>query len=106
MEKVILTDFATKARTQLIKERNFLAVHWIFGSVELSTSLTCLRMARFPNPLFCVRCDQKTLATREHELWECSCNNLVNHAHMKKSDHLMRLAQECQDTDQVFLAGC
>ena len=57
-----------------------------------------------PNQFFCVCCDHRTLATRKHELWECPGNDLINHAHMKKSDHLVQLAQECGDTDQVLFS--
>ena len=35
-----------------------------------------------PNQFFCVRCDQRALATRKHELWECRGNGLINHTHM------------------------
>ena len=34
-----------------------------------------------PNQFFCVRCDQRALATRKHELWECPGNSLINHTH-------------------------
>ena len=44
-----------------------------------------------PNQIFCIRCDRRTLATRKHELWECPGNRLINHAHMKESDHLVTL---------------
>ena len=57
----------------------------------------------FPNQFFCVRCDQRTLATRKHELWDCPGNRLINHTHMKESNHLVTLAQEFWDTDQVLL---
>ena len=57
-----------------------------------------------PNQFFCIRCDQRTLATRKHELWECPGNRLINHAHMKEADHFVTLAQEFWDTDQVLFA--
>ena len=44
------------------------------------------------------------MATRKHELWECPGNSLINHTHMKDSDHLVTLAQEFWDTDQVLFA--
>ena len=47
-----------------------------------------------PIQFFCVRCDQRVLATRKHELWECLGNTLINHTHMKDSEHLTSLAQE------------
>ena len=60
-------------------------------------------MVRFPIN-FCVRCDQKVLATRKHELWECPGNTLINHTHMKESEYLTSLAQEFWDADQVSFA--
>ena len=57
-------------------------------------NLTCLRMDLFPINFFCVRCDQRVLATRKHELWECPGNTLINHTHMKDSEYLTSLAQE------------
>ena len=50
------------------------------------------------------RCYQRTLAARKHELWECPGNNLINHTHLQESDHLVKLAQEHWDTDQVLFA--
>ena len=55
-----------------------------------------------PNQFLCVRCDQKVLATRKQELWECPGNTLINHTHMKESEYLTSLAQEFWDTDQVL----
>ena len=67
--------------------------------------LSCLWAdGSIPNQFFCVRCDQRALATRKHELWECPGNRLINHTHMKESDHLVTLAQEFWDTDQVLFA--
>ena len=57
-----------------------------------------------PNQFFCDRCDQRALATRKHELWECPGNSLVKHTHMTTSDHFVALAQEFWDTDQVLFA--
>ena len=57
-----------------------------------------------PNQFFCVRCDQRALATRKHELWECTGNSLINRTQMKESDHIVTLAQELWDTDQVLFA--
>ena len=57
-----------------------------------------------PSQFFCVRCDQKALATRKHELWECTGNTLINHTHMKESEYFTSLAQEFWDTDQVLFA--
>ena len=62
-------------------------------------NLTCLRM-----DLFCVRGDQRVLATRKHESWECPGNTLINHTHMKDSESVTSLAQEFWDTDQVLFA--
>ena len=44
------------------------------------------------------------MATRKHEQWECPGNSLINHTHMKDSDHLVTQAQEFWDTDQVLFA--
>ena len=44
------------------------------------------------------------LATRKHELWECPGISLINDIHMKESDHLVTLAQEFWDIDQVLFA--
>ena len=52
-----------------------------------------------PNQFLCVRCDQKVLATRKHELWECLGNTLIHHTHMKESEYLTSLAHEFWDTD-------
>ena len=46
-----------------------------------------------PNQCFCVRYDQRTLATRKHELWESPGNNLINHTYTQKSDNLAKFAQ-------------
>ena len=50
LENGIITDFAKKARSQLIKEGNFTAARALdfFLFVEPSTNLTCLRMDLFP----------------------------------------------------------
>ena len=45
-----------------------------------------------PNQCFCVRYDQRTLATRKHELWESPGNSLINHTYTQKSDHFVKLA--------------
>ena len=48
MEKGIITDFAKKGRSQLIRKISRLRVHWTFLFVEPSTNFTCLRMVLFP----------------------------------------------------------
>ena len=49
MEKGMNTDLAKKARSQLIKEGNFMVhVRWTFLFAEPSTNLTCLRMDKVP----------------------------------------------------------
>ena len=105
LEKGITTDFAKKARSQLIKERNSMAVRaldfHVCGAIHephLPADGTIM------NQFFCVRCNQKVLATRKHELWECPGNDLINHTHMKESEYLTSLAQEFWDTDQVLFA--
>ena len=55
-----------------------------------------------PNHSLCVRCDQKALATRKHELWECPGNTLISHMRMKESEYPTSLA--FWDTDQVLFA--
>ena len=53
----------------------------IFLFVESSTNLPV--DGSIPNQLFCVRFDQRALATRKHELWECLGNSLIKHTDMK-----------------------
>ena len=49
LERGIITDFAKKARSQLIKEGNFTAARALdFLFVEQFMNLTCLRMDLFP----------------------------------------------------------
>ena len=105
MEKGIIIDFAKKARSQLIKDGNFMAARaldfLVFGAIN-EPHLPA--DGSFPKQFFCVRCDQRTLATRKHELWECPGNKLINHTHMKESDHPVTLAHKFWDTDQVLFA--
>ena len=85
MEKGIITDFAMDARKQLISEKNFMAV-WVLDFL----SCGAIHEPHVPAggsisyQFFCVRCDQRTLATRKHGLWECPGNNLINHTHIQK----------------------
>ena len=100
MEKGTITDFAKKARSQLIKERKFMAARALDFLVCGAINEPHLPAdGSIPNQFFCVRCDQRSLATRKHELWECPGNRLINHTHMKESDHLVKLAQKFWDTD-------
>ena len=105
MEKGITTDFAKQARSQLTKEGNFMAARaldfLVCGAIH---EHHLLADGSIPNQIFCVRCDQRALATRKHELWECPGISLINHTHMTTSDHLVALAQEFWDTDQVLFA--
>ena len=72
MERGITTDFAKKARSQLIKEGNFMAARALDFLVCGAINEPHLPAdGSIPNQLFCVRCDQSALATRKHELWEC-----------------------------------
>ena len=104
-EKGINTDFAKKARSQLIKEGNFMAARALdFLVCGAINELHLPADGSIPNQFFCVRCDQRAVATRKHELWECPGNRMINHTHMKDSDHLVTLAQESWDTDQVLFA--
>ena len=105
MKKGITTDFAKKARSQLVKEVNFRAACALDFLVCGAINEPHLPAdGSIPNQFFCFRCDQRTVATRKHELWECPGNSLINHTHMKDSDHLVTLAQEFWDTDQVLIA--
>ena len=79
----------------------WLYVRWIFWSVERSQSLLFLQKRLYPHSL-CVRCDQRVLPTRKHELWECPGNNLVAHEHMETSVHLVQLAHDFGESDQVL----
>ena len=105
MEKGIITDFSMKAMSQLIKEGNFMAAlaldFLVCGAIN---EPHLLADGSTPNQIFRVRCDQRTSATRKHELWECLGNRLINHAHMKESGRLVTLAQKFWDTDQVLFA--
>ena len=105
LEKGVITDFAKKARSQLIKEGNFTAARALDFLVCGAINEPHLPAdGSIPNQFLCVRCDQKVLATRKHELWECPGNILINHTHMKESEYLTSLAQEFWDTDQVLFA--
>ena len=105
LEKGIISDFTKKARSQLIKEGSFTAARaldfLVFGAIN-GPHLPA--DGSLPNQFLCVRCDQKVLATRKHELWECPGNTLINHTHMKESEYLTSLAKEFWDTDQVLFA--
>ena len=75
LEKGIITDFAKKARSQLIKEGNFTAARALDFLVCGAINEPHLPAdGSIPNQFLCVRCDQKVLATRKHELWECPGN--------------------------------
>ena len=103
-EKDIITDIAEDAGNQVIREKNFMAVRaldfLVCGAIDephlpadgsIFTSFVS------------VRCGQRTLATRKHELWECLGNNWIN-TYMQKCDHLVPSAQEVWDTDRVLFA--
>ena len=82
MEKGINTDFAKKARSQLIKEGNFMAARALdFLVCGAINEPRLLADGPVSNHFFCVRCDQRALATRKHELWDCPGNRLINHTH-------------------------
>ena len=79
-------DFAKKARSQLIKEGHFTGARALDFLVCGAINEPHLPAdGSIPNQFLCVRCDQKVLATRKHELWECPGNKLINHTHMKES---------------------
>ena len=82
MEKRISTDFAKKARSHLIREGNFMAARALDFLVSGAINEPLLLAnGTIIDQFFCVRCDQRALATRKHELWECPGNSLVNHTH-------------------------
>ena len=82
MEKSIITDFAKKARSQLITEGNFMAARALdFLVCGAINEPRLLADGSVPNQFFCVRCDQRALATRKHELRKCLGNNLINNTH-------------------------
>ena len=94
MEKGVITDFAKKAKSQLIKEGNFMAARAL--DLLVCGAINEPRLpadGSIPYQIFCVRCDQRALATRKHD-----------HTHTKESDYLVTLAQEFWDTDQVSFA--
>ena len=104
LEKGIITSFAKKARSQLIQEGNFMAARALDFLVCGAIYEPHLPAdGSIPNQFLCVRCDQRVLATRKYELWECPGNTLINHRHMKDSEDLTSLAQEFWETDQVFV---
>ena len=93
LEKGIISDFTKKARSQLIKEGSFTAARALDFLVCGAINGPHLPAdGSLPNQFLCVRCDQKVLATRKHELWECPVNTLINHTHMKGSEYLTSLA--------------
>ena len=60
MEKGIITDFAKKARSQLIKEGNFMAARALdFLVCGAINELHLPADGSIPNQFFCVRCDQR-----------------------------------------------
>ena len=64
LEKGIITDFAKKARSQLIKEGNFTAARALDFLVCGAINEPRLPAdGSIPNQFLCVRCDQKVLAT-------------------------------------------
>ena len=88
MEKGIITDFSKKARSQLIREQHFMAARALdFLVCGAINEPRLLADGSIPNQFFFVRCDQRALATRRHELWECPGNSLINHTQMKDSEH-------------------
>ena len=70
-------------RSQLIKEGNFMAARaldfLVCGAINEPRLLADGPVSN--HFFFCVRCDQRALATRKHELWDCPGNRLINHTH-------------------------
>ena len=111
LEKGIITDFAKKARSQLIKEGSFMAARALDFLVCGAINEPHLPAdGSIPNQFLCVRCDQKVLATRTHELWECPGNTLINHTHLTESECLTSLAQTqikfCLPAVCCHVTGC
>ena len=104
MEGDIITDIAEEARNELIREKNFMAVRALDFLVCGAIDEPHLPAdGSIPTSFFSVRCGQRTLATRKHELWECLGNNWIN-THMQICDHLVASAEEVWDTDRVLFA--
>ena len=102
LEKGIITDFAKKARSQLIKEGSFTAARALdFLVCEAINEPHLLADGSIPNQFLCARCDQKVLATRKHELWECPGNTLINHTH-RGAGRCARVLQTRQSFQQQF----
>ena len=103
MEKGIITDFAKKAKSQLIREEFFMAARALDFLVCGAMNEPRLPAdGSIPNKFFCVRCDQRALTTKKHEWWECRSNS--NQTHVRESEQLVTLAQEFWDADQVWFA--
>ena len=68
---------------------------------EASTNLACLRMDLFPTNFSVCVAPRGPWPARKHDSWECPGNRLINHTHMKESDHFVTLAQEFGDRDRV-----
>ena len=104
MEKGITTDFAKRTRSQLIKEGNFTAARALdFLVCGAINELHLFADGSIPNQFFCVRWDQRTVATRKHELWECPGNRLINHTHDRIKPPC-DIGAEFWDTNQVLFA--
>ena len=77
-------------RTQLLKERNFLAVRALDFFV-------CGAVRELVAPVSGVILNQCFSVRRRHELWQCLVNNFITHEHTKKAAHLVHLAHELWD---------
>ena len=68
VEKGIITDFAKRARSRLIREKNFMAARALDFLVRGAINEPRLPThGSIPNQFFGVRCDQRALAARKHE---------------------------------------
>ena len=84
---------AKKARANLVKEGELLAVRALDYLVTGALGDPGVVDGKPRNEHFCHRCDRKVVATRYHELWECSGNSKILHAHMSKSDWTKKQAR-------------
>ena len=89
--KGIITDFAKKAKSQLIKEGNFMAARALDFLVCGAINEPCLPVdGSVPNPFFCVRCDQRAFGHQEARIVGIVLGNrLINHTHIKESELLV-----------------
>ena len=105
MEKAITTDFAKKARSRLIKAGIFMAARAMDFLVCGAINEPHLpEDGSIPNQFSPFSLRPENRGHQEARTMGMSRKQSVNHTHMKDSDHLVTLAQEFWDTDQVLFA--